>query len=293
MGGTKKHIILFSLVLWAFFWYSCTRVAVPAHRVASGKNGVVVSSHPLASEIGLKVLRNGGNAVDAAVATGLALGVVDQFNSGLGGGGFMVIRMGDGAIYTVDGREMAPMAAHRDMFLRDGEYRPHLSRRGPLAVGVPGLLALYGLALELAGTRPLAELIEPSITVAREGFALDSYYVSRYTDVADELRKDPASSLIYFRSDGSLLREGNILRQPDLADTYRRIAEEGVDYFYRGEFARELAAFMASVGGLITEEDMARYQAVVRDPVVGRYNDVTVMGMGPPSSGGVHVIEIL
>ncbi|MFQ6676190.1 MAG: gamma-glutamyltransferase [Fidelibacterota bacterium] len=254
---------------------------------------MVVSSHPVATQIGLNVLQNGGNAVDAAVATGLALGVVDQFNSGVGGGGYMVIRMSDGAMFAIDGRETAPLAASRDMYLREGEYRPSLSRRGPLAVAVPGLLAAYLLALDLAGTRPLGELIDPSVTVARDGFVLDGYYVSRYRSVADELRKDPASALIYFRPDGSLMGEGDTLKQPDLAETYERIAAGGLDYFYRGEFAQRLEAYMAIAGGLITAEDMARYRAVAREPVVGRYRDMTVIGMGPSTSGGVHVIEIL
>jgi len=255
--------------------------------------GLVVSSHPAASRAGLQVLRQGGNAVDAAVATGLALGVVDPFNSGIGGGGFVLVRLSDGTVFAIDGRERAPAAASRGMFLRDGSYDPALSREGPLAVGVPGILAAYEKALELAGSRSLGELIEPAVSLAENGFVLDSYALSRYERAIEALGQDPPSARIYFRDDGSPLREGDFLEQPDLAETYRRIGKEGSDYFYRGEFALRLAAFMEAKGGLISLADMRNYRAVVREPVVGSYRGYTVFGMPPPSSGGVHVIQIL
>jgi gamma-glutamyltranspeptidase/glutathione hydrolase len=255
--------------------------------------GLVVSSHPEASRAGLQVLRQGGNAVDAAVATGLALGVVDPFNSGIGGGGFVLVRLSGGTIYAIDGREKAPAAASRGMFVRDGNYDPALSREGPLAVGVPGILAAYEKALELAGSRSLGELVEPAALLAESGFVLDSYALSRYERAIEALGQDPPSARIHFRGDGSPLREGDLLEQPDLAETYRRIGKEGSDYFYRGEFARRLATFMEAKGGLITLADMRDYRAVVREPVMGSYRDCTVFGMPPPSSGGVQVVEIL
>ncbi|MEE9167969.1 MAG: gamma-glutamyltransferase [Candidatus Neomarinimicrobiota bacterium] len=258
-----------------------------------GNRGVVVSVHPIASQIGLEVLKEGGNAVDAAVATGLALGVVNQFSSGIGGGGFMVIRTVDGTIYAVDGREKAPAAATRDMYVEDGEVNTALSRNGPLAVAVPGILAAYEKALELAGTQPLSELIRPSVQVAENGFLLDTSYVSHYRGTIEELRKDPASSATYFHPDGSPLKEGDIFNQRDLAETYRRIGEEGTDYFYRGDFARKLAAYMAENGGLLTFSDMASYEAVAREPVISRYRNFEIIGMGPPNSGGVHLAQLL
>ncbi len=260
---------------------------------ASGVQGVVVASHPLAAEIGLDVLKSGGNAVDAAVATGLALGVVDQFNSGVGGGGFIVIRMADGTVHTIDGRETAPASATRDMYIRGGEYDQKLSKVGPLAVGVPGILAAYESALGLAGTRKLSELIAPSIKVAEEGFELDEYYISRYSDAIEQLGRDAASAKIYLRPDGSPLAEGDILRQPDLAQTYRNIEGGGTEYFYKGGFAGRLARYMEQNGGLITLADMAEYAPRAREPVIGRYGDFDIIGMGPPSSGGVHTVQIL
>ncbi|MDP7611575.1 MAG: gamma-glutamyltransferase, partial [Nitrospinaceae bacterium] len=182
--------------------------------------GTVVSAHPIATKIGLEVLRDGGNAVDAAVAVGFAMGVVDQFHSGVGGGGFIVIRMADGTIHTIDGRETAPAAATRDMYLRNGQFDPSLSQDGVLAVGVPGLVAAYAEALELVGTKTLAEVVEPSIPTARDGFKLGIPFAKVIRETAEKLKTDPASAAIYLHKDGSPLAAGEILRQPDLAATY-------------------------------------------------------------------------
>ena len=255
--------------------------------------GTVVSAHPIATKIGMEVLRDGGNAVDAAVAVGFAMGVVDQFHSGIGGGGFIVIRMADGTIHTIDGRETAPAAATRDMYLRDGEFDPSLSQEGVLAVGVPGIVAAYEEALDLVGTKALAEVIQPSILVARDGFKLDKPYANVIQETAEKLKTDPASAAIYLHKDGSPLAAGEILRQPDLAATYEKIAAGGADYFYRGEFAEQLADYMKANDGLITAADMAGYTVRHREPIVGSYRDYEVIGMAPPSSGGVHVLQIL
>ena len=255
--------------------------------------GTVVSAHPIATKIGMEVLRDGGNAVDAAVAVGFAMGVVDQFHSGIGGGGFIVIRMADGTIHTIDGRETAPAAATRDMYLRNGEFDPSLSQEGVLAVGVPGIVAAYEEALDLVGTKALAEVIQPSILVARDGFKLDKPYANVIQETAEKLKTDPASAAIYLHKDGSPLAAGEILRQPDLAATYEKIAAGGADYFYRGEFAEQLADYMKANDGLITAADMAGYTVRHREPIVGNYRDYEVIGMAPPSSGGVHVLQIL
>lgn len=287
---SRFHVLL---ALLATMLAACASLEPLKPTHARGTRGLVVASHQIASDIGLNVLKSGGNAVDAAVATGLALGVVDQFNSGIGGGGFIIIRMADGTIHAIDARETAPAAATRDMYLRDGEYDPTLSTVGPLAVAVPGIVAGYDKALELAGTRTLAQLIGPSILVAREGFELDEYYISRYSEAIEELKKDPASAKIYLHPDGSPLHPGDILRQPDLADTYAMLSQGGLDYFYRGEFARRLAHYMKEHGGIITADDMAGYSVRMRQPIVGRYRDYEIIGMSPPSSGGVHVLQLL
>lgn len=255
--------------------------------------GLVVSSHPAATRVGLEVLAKGGNAVDAAVATGLALGVADQVNSGIGGGGFLLIRLAGGEVLSIDGREKAPAAASREMFIREGRADPALSRACPLAVGVPGILAAYEKALETAGSMPMSELIQPAVLLAGQGVLVDAYALSRIGPASEALLRDPASARIYFHPDGSPLAENELLRQPDLADTYRRIAKEGSDYFYRGEFARRMASYMEEKGGLITFEDMRDYRAVVRRPIVGTYRGHTLLGMPPPASGGVHIVQIL
>ena len=285
-----KRTPLVLLLLAGILFISC----VPALRNLWYEDvGTVVSAHPIATEIGMEVLRDGGNAVDAAVAVGFAMGVVDQFHSGIGGGGFIVIRMADGTIHTIDGRETAPAAATRDMYLRNGEFDPSLSQEGVLAVGVPGIVAAYKEALELAGTKTLAEAIQPSIPVARDGFVLDEPYAHVIRETAEKLKTDPTSRAIYLHEDGSPLAAGEMLLQPDLAATYEKIAARGTDYFYKGEFAEQLAAFMEANGGLITEADMAGYKVHYREPIVGDYRDYKIIGMAPPSSGGVHVLQIL
>jgi len=290
MKTLLKRTPLVLLLLAGILFISC----VPALQDLWHKDvGTVVSAHPIATKIGLEVLRDGGNAVDAAVAVGFAMGVVDQFHSGIGGGGFIVIRMADGTIHTIDGRETAPAAATRDMYLRDGEFDPSLSQEGVLAVGVPGIVAAYEEALDLVGTKALAEVIQPSIPVARDGFKLDKPYANVIQETAEKLKTDPASAAIYLHKDGSPLAAGEILRQPDLAATYEKIAAGGADYFYRGEFAEQLADYMKANDGLITAADMAGYTVRHREPIVGNYRDYEVIGMAPPSSGGVHVLQIL
>jgi len=288
MNKTVKVLSVFLLYL-----SSCTYH--PGLQFPSGKHyvGTVVASHQIAVDIGMTVLKSGGNAVDAAMATGLALGVVDQFNSGIGGGGFILIRLADGTVYTIDGRETAPAAATWDMYIQNGKFDSQLSQLGPLAVGVPGILAAYEKALELAGTISISELITPSIEVARNGFEIDTYYLSRYRNVIELLKGNPESRRIYFRKDGSPFQEGDRLIQPNLAETYEKIKKGGTNYFYRGEFSKQLVKFMAENGGLITENDMAGYLVKVRSSVIGRFRDYEIIGMAPPSSGGILILEIL
>lgn len=291
----RRRVVIAGLLLAVILVFTgCASVAPTTAPFAStGRDGMVVSVDPIASQIGMEVLNSGGNAVDAAIATGFALGVVNQYNCGLGGGAFIVIRMADGTVLTIDGREMAPSAATRNMYIRDGEFDPSLSQRGPLAAGVPGVPAAYLKALELKGTKPLNALLVSSVAVARDGFELTEEYISRYEYATEYLRQDPASAKIYFHEDGSQLEAGDVFRQPDLAETYEKLGQGGLDYFYNGEFARRTAQYMGQNGGLMTEEDMANYRAVVREPVVGNYRGYTVIGMAPPSSGGVHVQQIL
>ena len=261
--------------------------------VGTGTRGIVSSTHPLATEAGLAVLKNGGNAVDAAVAVGLTLGVVDGYNSGIGGGCFMLIRRADGKVIALDGREVAPAAATRDMYIRDGKADTALSQTGPLASGVPGALATYGQAVREHGRKPLAELIAPAARIAEEGFRINGIYARRIASTATQLRRFASPREIFFKSDGQPLAEGDLLKQADLGRSYRAIAKEGVDWFYRGAYATAVDAWMREHQGTLTAADFRNYVVKARTPLTSTYRGYTLHGMSPPSSGGVHVAQIM
>jgi gamma-glutamyltranspeptidase / glutathione hydrolase len=260
---------------------------------ASGSRGAIATVHPLASELGASILRRNGNAVDAAVAAALALGIIDGHNSGIGGGCFMLIRKADGTFLAIDGRETAPAAASRDMFLRDGKVIPNASTTGALAIGVPGSLAAYDYALRAAGRYNLRELLLEAAPLAENGFEIDEHYARRIASVEKDLAKFPASAAIFLDAEGHARKAGQVLRQPDLAKTYRQIAEHGIDWFYTGPFAQRVDEWMKANGGLVTARDFATYQIRLRQPIVGTYRGYQIVGFPPPSSGGVHVQEIL
>lgn len=256
-------------------------------------HGGIATVHPFASDVAREITRQGGNAVDAAVAAALTLGVVDTANSGIGGGCFLVIRRANGDIIAIDGRETAPAGASRDMFLRDGKADPELSQTGPLAVGVPGALAAYGLAVRKYGKLPLRVHLRAAAAVAEHGFPLQRAYADRLRSVAGDLSHDPGARAVFLKPDGSSFAMGELLVQPDLAHSYREIADHGVGWFYRGVFARQLDAWMTANGGLIRSGDLSKYRVQLREPVRTRYRGCEIIGFPPPSSGGVHVAQIL
>lgn len=277
------------LTLWAA---SLWTAELPAHAAVS-REGMVASVHPLATEAGIAVLRGGGNAIDAAVAVGLTLGVVDPHNSGLGGGCFLLIRRADGRLAAIDGRETAPSRASPQMYVREGKPQPELSQDGPLAVATPGALAAYDLALREHGRRTLGELALPAAALAESGFALSRSSAASLRGAAKLLRQFSGPEVDLLPRDGSPPEEGQWVRQPDLARTLRGIARGGTDYFYRGPVAQAVGKWMAERGGLLTEEDFAQYRPVVRPPLVTTYRGWTIVGFPPPSSGGVHVAQML
>lgn len=259
----------------------------------AGNKGVVAAGHPLATEAGLNAMKRGGNAVDAAVAVGLTLGVVDGFNSGIGGGCFILIHTPRGECVAIDGREAAPMAAHRDMYLRDGEAVPALSQKGPLAVGVPGALAAFDVALKRYGRLELKDLLLPAAQIAEHGFEVNPAFYRRVASVVEDLKDSKEIGRVFLTGEGKLFDIGQTFVQKDLAQTYRAIASRGIDYFYQGPIAEAFGNWMAEMGGLITKEDLRRYQPVFRNSVRIPYREFEVMGFPPPSSGGVHVAQIL
>jgi gamma-glutamyltranspeptidase/glutathione hydrolase len=257
---------------------------------AEGTHGAVASDAPLASGAGVEILRGGGNAVDAAVATGFALAVVYPEAGNLGGGGFTVVRMADGRVAAIDYREMAPLAATRNMFLDDSGRLTRASVVGPLASGVPGAVAGLITTHQRFGRLPLAVVMAPAIRLAEDGFAVDSLLARSLSRNERLIGQFLGASV--FMPEGRALPMGSTLRQPALARTLRAIADSGADAFYRGGLAARIASDLASVGAIITAQDLANYKAEVREPLRAMYRGHTLITMPPPSSG-VTMIETL
>ncbi|KIY20636.1 gamma-glutamyltransferase [Mesobacillus subterraneus] len=263
-------------------------------QVGVGEDGMVATAHPLASEIGAEVLQKGGNAIDASVAIQFALNVVEPMMSGIGGGGFMMVYDGKTKETTiVNSRERAPDGATPDMFLdENGKPIPFSERStGGTAVGVPGTLKGLETALEMWGTRPLQQLIGPSIKLADKGFPIDSVLAESIADNQDKLSRSAASEV--FLPDGNPLQEGDILVQDDLAKTFKLIRSHGADALYEGKIAEAVADVVQDFGGSMTPEDLAKYEVTVNEPVWGDYQGYEIASMPPPSSGGVFLLQML
>jgi len=259
-------------------------------RPAHAAHAMVASVHELASRAGVTMMQSGGNAVDAAVATGFALAVVHPQAGNIGGGGFMLIRMADGAIHFIDYREKAPAAATANMYLdAQGNVIENASLVGYKAIGVPGSVAGLAYAQKTYGKLPLAQVMEPAIKLARDGYALAWEDAQ---DLRDEDLAKFAESKRIFQRDGNYYKAGDVFRQPDLARTLERIAKNPDD-FYHGAMARELAASVQKGGGLITADDLAQYEVKEREPIRGTYRDYDIISAPPPSSGGTALVEIL
>jgi len=266
------------------------------------RNGMVVSSSKVASEVGIEILKKGGNAIDASVATAFALAVTHPTAGNIGGGGFLVFMDSSGTTTTIDFREKAPLKASSDLFLDESGNLPkgiNLYGRestsnhiGLKSVGVPGTVAGLYLAHQKYGNLPWADLVQPSIDLAKNGFEL-TWSLSRAAAFFDantqiQFLKD------YFRKDnGELTQFGEIWKQPELANTLSEIRNHGHDGFYKGKVAKEIARFMKENGGIITKEDLQSYTAVERKPIKGTYNGYDIYSMPPPSSGGVALVEMM
>ncbi|WP_297844899.1 gamma-glutamyltransferase [uncultured Roseibium sp.] len=263
----------------------------------TAQNGMVASQEAVASRVGVDILKKGGNAVDAAIATGFALAVTLPRAGNLGGGGFMMIHLADsGDTKALDYREMAPAAAFKDMFLgEDGEPDNQKSRFSGLAVGVPGTVAGFAEAFEKHGSGKLtwAELVAPAIGLAENGIEVTPDLAASLTASAKRLLQDPATAAIFYKTGGLPFVPGETLKQTDLAATLKLIADKGAAGFYTGEVAEKIAQKVTASGGGMTKEDLAGYKPVWRDPVVGSYHGYEIASMPPPSSGGVHIVQIL
>ncbi len=289
-GGTpiRALCLILSIFLFVAAYSEGGRTPIRA------KNGIVSSASRLASETGVQILKQGGNAVDAAVATAFALAVTWPSAGNIGGGGFLVYHGEDGHATTFDFREKSAIAATEDMYLGpDGRVQNNSNHIGMLAIGVPGTVAgLYKAHQEL-GSLPWAELVAPAAKMARDGIPITYSLQTGFERSANRFRQYPSSAKKFFKSDGSLYQLGETWVQPDLAHTLDLIQRNGRDGFYRGENAKRLADFMENNGGLITEEDLANYEAIERKPIRGSYRGFDIISMPPPSSGGVALVEML
>ncbi|MEH6349557.1 gamma-glutamyltransferase [Pseudomonas sp. 3JA] len=283
-----RTLIAISLTL------SCLYAQAASQAPVAAENGMVVTAQHLATHVGVDVLKNGGNAVDAAVAVGYALAVVYPAAGNLGGGGFMTLQMADGRKTFLDFREKAPLAATANMYLdKDGNVVPDLSTRGHLAVGVPGTVSGMELALKKYGSKPRAELIAPAIKFAEEGFALEQGDVDLLETATDVFKKDMRDSGAIFLHNGEPMQVGQKLVQKDLAKTLREISAKGADGFYKGWVADALVTSSQANKGIITQADLDKYKTRELAPVECDYRGYHIISAPPPSSGGVVLCQIM
>jgi gamma-glutamyltranspeptidase/glutathione hydrolase len=254
---------------------------------------MVASEHPLASAAGIEVLRQGGNVVDAAIATAFAVCVLNSSSCGIGGGGFALIYLADEKkALALDYRETAPAAASRDMFVRDGKVDAQASRRGGLAVGIPGEVAGMAELAKKHGTMPLAKLLEPAIRLARDGYPAGKHLAATIAQVQEAIRQSPGLAANFLGAGGKPPAAGETIRQPQLARTLQRIADEGAQAFYGGEIAKAIVAATGAAGGILSEDDLKNYRPVWREPLELDFRGYEIVAMPPPSSAGV-VLEVL
>jgi gamma-glutamyltranspeptidase/glutathione hydrolase len=261
-------------------------------RIATGAN-VAATVHPIASQAALKIVKQGGNAIDAAIAAALCLGVVDGHNSGLGGGCLMLIRTSEGKIHAIDGRETAPAAATQDMYYRDGKPVTDLSQTGVLACAVPGQIAAMKLAHDKLGALKWGELFDHAIEAAEIGYAVGYSSHKAIAAQREKLLKFEASRKVLLKPDGSTPQIGDMLRQTDLAETLRQLAKNGPEWFYTGPFAKMSSDYIKKLGGVLSQEDFGSYKAVERNHLKSSYRNHQVIGFPTPSSGGIHIAQML
>ena len=261
-------------------------------RTALGRN-VAATVHPIASQAARSVYEQGGNAIDAAIAAALCLGVVDGHNSGIGGGCLMLIRTQAGAIHAIDGRETASASAFEKMFVRNGKPVAELSQTGSLACAVPGQLSALKLAHDKLGTLKWSSLFGPAIDAAEKGYSIGSATHNAIASERADLAKFESSRSVLLKPDGSAPKIGETLRQPDLAQTLRQISLYGSAWFYQGEFAKRAVEYLETQAGMLTLADFANYKAIERTCLRTNYRDYQVIGFPTPSSGGIHIAQML
>lgn len=288
MKTDLKIAILFFLFNTIFICAQSGKTPAPA------KKGMVVTSHYLASEVGRAILKKGGNAIDASVATAFALSVTLPSAGNIGGGGFLVYYGDDGVKSTFNFREKAPLAATENMFLdEEGKIKNNSNHEGLLATGVPGTVAGLYLAHQRMGKLPWSDLVAPAIELAENGIPATYRNEWFVNFIAKNKAKYPSTAKVFLKNGITPYKPGEIWKQPELAETLKRIQKNGADGFYKGKTAKLIAEFMKKNGGLITEKDLAKYEAQELKPVLGTYRGYEIVSMPPPSSGGIALIEML
>ncbi len=288
-----KKLVLLSFILLLFI--SCKQtpnltVVDETQRGLITSKAMVVSAREEASKIGNSILKQGGNAFDAMAATELALAVAFPYAGNLGGGGFMVYRKADGEIGSLDYREKAPLGATRDMYLdENGNVIPGMSIYGAMGVGVPGTIAGVFAVHERFGTLPIEEIMQPVIDLSKKGVVVTKRQEKRIKSYQPLFRKVNKDSIMFMHN----WKEGDTIKYPVLAATLERIQKNGRDEFYKGETAKKLVSFIQLNGGIITEEDLAKYQPKWRNPIAFEYDDLRIISMSPPSSGGICMAQIM
>lgn len=291
-----KHKFKPLFCLFLAFSFNFLSVAQSGRTPVRAENGMVVTSHYLASEVGRDILAKGGNAIDASVATAFALAVTLPSAGNLGGGGFLVYHGSNGDKTSFNFREKAPLASTPNMFLgKDGKIKDNSNHEGLLSVGVPGTVAGLYDAHQKMGSLPWQELLQPAIELAENGFE-STYNMNWFLNWVKDKKDDAlyaATAKTFLKNGEEVYKPGETWKQPDLAKTLKRIQKNGADGFYKGKTAKLIADFMKKHGGLITEEDLAKYKAEELEPVTGTYRGHEIVAMPPPSSGGVALIEML
>lgn len=266
---------------------------VTTGRDATSTKAMATASKYEVSQVGAEIMSKGGNAVDAAVAMGFALGVCEPFTSGLGGGGLATIHTAEGENFFIDFREVAPAAATLDLYVDASGENNGNTKEGGLASGVPGEVAGLLYLLEHHGTMSREEVMEPAIRIANEGFTVSAYCANAISDAYEKTQKFPEMSKVYLDENGLPWEEGSVITNPDLGKALQLIADQGADVFYKGEIGEAMVATLAKYDGVMTMDDLAGYKVHELKPVTGDYRGYTVISSPPPSSGGTHLIEIL
>ncbi len=287
-----QRLFLFIFTISLFISCKVKKEVPKAQKHLITENAMVVSAHPLASEVGKQIMQQGGNAVDAMIATNFTLAVVYPRAGNIGGGGFMIVRLPDGTAQAIDYREMAPAKAHKDLYLDEkGNVIKGLSTAGGLAVGAPGTIAgLYAAWQKYGQIKDWKTLLQPAIKIAREGFAISEAEAHRLNKYQKDFKKFNPDNKVFIKE---RWLKGDILQQPQLANTLQMIANQGPKAFYEGEMAQAIADKVQKSGGIIHLKDLQSYQAKFRDPIIIPYKQYQVISMPPPSSGGVALGQLL